>query len=382
VNDYLDFGTDNILAGKSQFTVEMRMHFDNIGGDYTIIGQRNSDANRTIVLQRWAGAFHLFLSNASYGYCSFIPCQADLYHIAIVYDGSALTSSGRLKLYINGTSQTLTFFGNIFSVSHVTSPAANLVLGCEYNGPASQLQYVNGQFGEFCIWNYPLTAAEISSRITQEVLGTETGLVEYFHFDNGIPGGNNTGITSFTGGKSLSTITPKNMTLNGTSSNFTGLPTFSNVINTTVTLANPVITSNEPIASYQWLDCNNGFAIIPGATSQSYTATATGSYAVKITQGACVDTSVCTAITTLGVGEIQQGSISVFPNPVMNELSIVNDKIGGSIYFEILNVTGQVVSTGTLSEKAIVKTADWSPGIYVIKFKSENLVELRTIVKN
>src|SRR6187401_1558343 len=77
-NDFLDFGTDNILAGKSQFTVEMRMHFDNNTGDYTLIGQRTLDNNRTIVLQRWAGAFYLFLSNGNWGTCSFEPCMASI----------------------------------------------------------------------------------------------------------------------------------------------------------------------------------------------------------------------------------------------------------------------------------------------------------------
>src|SRR6187455_1401064 len=65
VNDYLDFGTDNILAGKTAFTVEMKIHFDNSAGDYTILGQRTSDLNRTIVLQRWNGAIYLFISNTN-----------------------------------------------------------------------------------------------------------------------------------------------------------------------------------------------------------------------------------------------------------------------------------------------------------------------------
>src|SRR4249920_260670 len=95
-NDFLDFGTDNILAGKTQFTVEMRMHFDNSTGDYTIIGQRTSDVNRTIVLQRWAGAFYVFVSNYNYGYCSFIPCETRIYHLAIVYDGTGASNSDRL----------------------------------------------------------------------------------------------------------------------------------------------------------------------------------------------------------------------------------------------------------------------------------------------
>ena len=44
---------------------------------------------------------------------------------------------------------------------------------------------------------------------------------------------------------------------------------------------------------YQWLNCDNGYAPITGATSQNYTATELGSYAVEATIGSCVDTSDC-----------------------------------------------------------------------------------------
>src|SRR5204863_2141278 len=95
--------------------------------------------------------------------------------------------SDRLKFYVDGVLQTLTFTGTIPAASLVTSPPANLVLGCEHNGPTNQLQFIDGQYGEFCVWNYPLTASEIMTRVVPEVGGTEFGLVEYFHFDNGTP---------------------------------------------------------------------------------------------------------------------------------------------------------------------------------------------------
>ena len=36
-------------------------------------------------------------------------------------------------------------------------------------------------------------------------------------------------------------------------------------------------------ANYQWIDCNNGNAAIPGATTQTYTPPSAGNYAVIVT---------------------------------------------------------------------------------------------------
>lgn len=76
------------------------------------------------------------------------------------------------------------------------------------------------------------------------------------------------------------------------------------------------LTSDDPNAAYQWVDCNNGFATIPGATNQSYTATGTGNYAVILSNGVCTDTSACysTALTGIEAGDFG-AQFQLFPNP-------------------------------------------------------------------
>ncbi|MFT5779357.1 MAG: hypothetical protein ACI837_002315, partial [Crocinitomicaceae bacterium] len=76
------------------------------------------------------------------------------------------------------------------------------------------------------------------------------------------------------------------------------------------------LTANTAGATYQWLDCDNGFAPIPGATSQSYTAIANGNYAVAVTENGCTVNSACFAYTTIGIDEYDLGTaFSIFPNP-------------------------------------------------------------------
>jgi M6 family metalloprotease-like protein len=70
-------------------------------------------------------------------------------------------------------------------------------------------------------------------------------------------------------------------------------------IDLTITNTSPTLTSNQSGATYQWLDCDNGNAIIPSATNQVYSATLNGNYAVEITVGSCIDTSACENINGL-----------------------------------------------------------------------------------
>ena len=380
-NDYLDLGTSPILAGKTQFTVDMRIHVDNNAGDYTFIGQRNSDANRTFVMNRYAGLYYILFNDYNYGTCPFVPCPAEVYHLAAVYDGAGATNSERLKFYVNGELQILAFEGTIPGSTIITSPLANLVLGCEHNGAENQLQFFKGQFGEFCVWNYPLTPTEVNNRIVPEVTGNEAGLVEFFHFDNGIADGNNAGIISFAGGKGESTINLKNMTMDGASSNFTGLPELISSIDASVKVVNHVITANATNATYQWLNCDNGYAIIPGETSKSYTATEPGNYSVQITQGSCTVTSECIQIFPVGITPAQSASVSVYPNPAKNQLIIEIKGNKKNLKFEILNSSGQVVYSDNLVEKTYVQTSDYATGIYVLKINTGHEFEIMKFVK-
>lgn len=63
-------------------------------------------------------------------------------------------------------------------------------------------------------------------------------------------------------------------------------------LDTSVTVNSGTLSSNASNVSYQWLDCNNGNSPIPGANSSSYTPSATGNYAV-IVSDQCADTSAC-----------------------------------------------------------------------------------------
>jgi hypothetical protein len=74
--------------------------------------------------------------------------------------------------------------------------------------------------------------------------------------------------------------------------------------------------------------------------------------------------------------------IKVYPNPFANEIIIEFDGNTNKIDFEILNSLGQTILNGILVDKNVIKTAHFTPGIYLIKFKSGLTSEFRKIVKN
>lgn len=76
----------------------------------------------------------------------------------------------------------------------------------------SPSDFYNGEIDELRIWQVARTQDEIRQNMHIKMSGNETGLIAYYDFDQGTPGGMNTGITS------LDDKTPNN--LDGTLQNF------------------------------------------------------------------------------------------------------------------------------------------------------------------
>lgn len=97
----------------------------------------------------------------------------------------------------------------------------------------------------------------------------------------------------------------------------------------------------ETGVTYQWLDCDDDYAVISGAVNQSFTAAQAGNFAVEITMSGCVDTSACVLLSTASINEFNAASISVYPNPSNGQYSI-SGLVSGS-HLKLLNAAGQVV---------------------------------------
>jgi uncharacterized repeat protein (TIGR01451 family) len=94
------------------------------------------------------------------------------------------------------------------------------------------------------------------------------------------------------------------------------------LVDTSISINNNILTANAQNAAYQWLDCDNGFAPISGANSQTFEPTANGSYAVIITNGTCTEQSACYNYTTLAVTAQGLSEIRIYPNPTTGKLNL------------------------------------------------------------
>lgn len=99
-------------------------------------------------------------------------------HVAMVFDGRLTGNSNRLKIYVNGVSETLTFNGTIPATT--TSNSVPLRIG--RTGAASN--YWNGLIDEARVYNRALSDEEVRnlSRLATPT-GTDTGLKGYWSFN-------------------------------------------------------------------------------------------------------------------------------------------------------------------------------------------------------
>lgn len=121
--------------------------------------------------------------------------------------------------------------------------------------------------------------------------------------------------------------------------------------------------------SYQWLDCDNGMARVPGATSQTFKPSKSGNYAVQLSNQWNSDTSECVSIN-LSVEDINPFGIKVYPNPNNGHFVVDLGAVASSVNsIEVRGVKGELVyETRDISSLTQINMENDIPsGIYVMK---------------
>lgn len=72
---------------------------------------------------------------------------------------------------------------------------------------------------------------------------------------------------------------------------------------TSVLASGSSLTADINANSYQWLNCDDNYSILPGETNQSFFPQSVGNYAVEITLNGCTDTSSCYYFDDAGIAE-------------------------------------------------------------------------------
>lgn len=142
-----------------------------------------------------------------------------------------------------------------------------------------------------------------------------------------------------------------------------------------------VLIAQETNASYQWLDCNDGLAPIAGANNQTLMPIANGSYAVRVSKGACTDTTNCVDVLTLSTEEITlENKLNIYPNP-SNGIFNVEGYGDHATSIIVLDALGRKVLDKVISESTtIVDLTNMKQGVYLFNIVENGEQTLRKVI--
>jgi hypothetical protein len=119
-------------------------------------------------------------------------------------------------------------------------------------------------------------------------------------------------------------------------------------------------------ATLQWVDCANDFSALENETSPVFNPSASGSYAVVVSNGACSATSNCVNYSISGIDQMTDFTVKVFPNPANEILTI--ESTWKWKYYHLLDNTGRKVMNGAmLLEKTNLPLVQLPAGLYTLQ---------------
>lgn len=147
-----------------------------------------------------------------------------------------------------------------------------------------------------------------------------------------------------------------------------------NTVNVSVTSNEPTLSANVTGAQYQWVNCNNNFQSISGATQASFTPNFSGSFAVVISSNGCTDTSICYTVNNVGFDQLEvEIGFTVFPNPSKGHFQIGLNQPFKQTSIRVINALGVLVLEKEFDGiKLIDFNINQPAGVYFIEMIGDN----------
>lgn len=151
-------------------------------------------------------------------------------------------------------------------------------------------------------------------------------------------------------------------------------------VDNTVTQTATTLSSNDVSATYQWYNCDSNSAIV-GATNQTYTPISSGNYAVEVSNGSCLELSLCINFSVLSTEEFTDEDISIYPNPVSSVLKIDNFT-ATELIITMNDILGKTINTfKSQSEHFEIDFKNNASGVYFVNLVSKTKSSTFKIVK-
>ena len=127
-------------------------------------------------------------------------------------------------------------------------------------------------------------------------------------------------------------------------------------------------------ALYQWLDCNNGYASLSGATNRNLVLQSTGSFAVEITKNGCTDTSRCFIVNSIGLeADLLQKQIKAYPNPSSGRVTVDLGQIISRFQLKLIGIDGKTILHKHYENLSEVEfSLPETRGVYILKINTSN----------
>jgi len=310
-------------------------------------------------------------------------------NLAATYDQSAV------RLYVNGT------LVNTVAVSGITpnpSPLPIRIGAANTEGAANA--FFGGQVDELGFWNKVLTPAQISSNMNNPLTGSETSLLAYYNFNEGVANGDNTtppvnrlnDLSKYNNDGTLF-----NFALNGTSSNWISLSALP------VNLVSFSGTKKDGFNLLQWSTASEqntrNFEIQRSEDGNDFTAIATISAAGnsdRLLNYQYDDRSLSASpvyyyrlkMVDLD-GSAKYSSIvfiknavtlttTVYPNPAIDHITInISDKSLLNTSAVLSDLNGKVIQRISLTQTSTqVNVSSYTRGMYLLKFNDGTSIKI------
>jgi hypothetical protein len=136
-------------------------------------------------------------------------------------------------------------------------------------------------------------------------------------------------------------------------------------------------SANEP-STFTWINCATNQVVDTGAT---FLPAANGSYAAVAAAGSCLDTTECIAYNEVGLSELLESRVVIYPNPTSGLLSLAVQGPAVPTHYAVLDLQGRVLRH-TSFQGSTLHLFGLPSGTYLVQVAFDNgtLVVKRVVV--
>lgn len=385
-DDNITVPDDNTLDISAAITLEAWCYATKNSGTQNVISKSSSGANNGYIFPRtgdgWSSVVIYFHIAGGWRTLSApYPSLNAWHHLAATYDGASI------NLYINGV-----LAANMAQTGAITTNGNPLALGNQ----TGFSEYFGGYADEMRVWNVARTEAEIQNNMNRELdPATQTGLVSYYTFNQGIAAGTNTGLARVMDQTGNNNGTLNNFALSGGSSNF--LSQSVSIVVLPVSWLSFTAQKQDNVVHLNWSTAseqNSRDFIIQHSTNGStynnigninaagnstviqqysfvHTGPVTGTNYYRILQQDIDGRSAYSKVVSV-IYTAQNRSIIVYPNPVTGGRLTLQLTEAATI--TLYNSSGVVVMTRKLlAGTQQLNTSKLAKGIYHLKASNETI---------